>query len=274
MSTTLTNSDRIHQTAVVSTEAALAPDVQVGPFAIIDGPAQIGPGCIIEGHACISGPVILGPESFVGHGALIGKHPDPRPEGDQNGRLVIGSGNVIREYVTIQRGRAGGETRIGDRNYIMINVSIGHDTVVGNSCTVVNGASIGNHVSLSDGCVLSAHSSIHDGVRVGRLAMIGGLGSTDKDVPPFVLVQSHNAISGLNLVGLRRAGIKASTVAALREVFRDLSRDRKRSTGSTIEQLRVSMLDVPEVLELLEFIESSQRGVNQVRGSERLQRTF
>ncbi len=114
----------------------------------------------------------------------------------------------------------GGVTRVGDRNLLMIGSHLGHDCQVGNGCVLVNGALAAGHVRLEDGCILSGHSAVQQRVRIGRLAMLGGLASTTKDVPPFVLQQGYNCVTGLNLVGLRRAGMSNATISALRETFR------------------------------------------------------
>ena len=128
-------SDLIHPTAVIDPDANLAPDVQVGPYVIIEGPVEVGPECIIEGHACLSGPLSIGAENFVGHGAVLGKSPQHRGyHGETTTSLHIGDGNVFREFVTIHRGtREGcGVTRIGDRNMFMISSHLGHDAQAGN----------------------------------------------------------------------------------------------------------------------------------------------
>ena len=141
-------SDLIHPTAVIDPEAALAPDVQVGPYAIIEGAVEVGPECVIEGHACLTGPLTMGAENFVGHGAVLGKSPQHRAYRGEATSLRIGDRNVFREYVTIHRGTADGRgvTCIGDRNMFMIGSHLGHDVRVGNDCTLVNNAQLGGHV--------------------------------------------------------------------------------------------------------------------------------
>lgn len=274
MRLTATGPCLIHPTAVISSEATLADDVRVGPFAIVEGPVVVGPGSEIEGHACLTGPLRIGPETFIGHGAVLGKAPQHREDTGADGTIEIGAGNVIREYVTIHRGTGtGGGTRIGDRNYLMIGAHIGHDAVVGNACTVVNGALIGGHVELHDGCVISAHAAIQQRVRIGRLAMIGGLGSTTRDVPPFVLQQGYNAVSGLNIVGLRRAGLSASVIGALREAYRVLYKEG-RTRPSALERIEADLGHVPEVVEFIAFIRQSAIGINPARDGDRLHRTY
>jgi UDP-N-acetylglucosamine acyltransferase len=263
-------SDLIHPTAVIDPEATLAPDVQVGPYTIIEGPVEVGPRCIIEGHACLAGPLMMGAENVVGHGAVLGKAPQHRGYRGELTSLQIGDRNVFREYVTIHRGTVdgGGATRIGDRNMFMIGCHLGHDGRVGNDCTVVNNAQIGGHVVLHDGCIISSQTAIQQRVRVGRLAMLGGMGSTTKDIPPFILQHGQNCVIGLNLVGMRRAGICGTSIDAMRLAFRILYRDTLM-LGAAIEQIEAELGAISEVAEFLAFIRQSKIGINRTRGLDR-----
>jgi UDP-N-acetylglucosamine acyltransferase len=272
---TLALSELIHPTAVISADAELAPDVQVGPYAIIEGPVRIGPGCIIEGHACLSGPLVMGADNFVGHGAVLGKSPQSRTYRGEPTLLEIGDGNTFREHTTIHRGtvEGGGVTTIGDRNLMMIGSHLGHDCKVGNGCTLVNGALAAGHVQLGDGCILSGHVALQQRVRVGRLAMLGGLASSTKDVPPFVLQQGYNCVSGLNLVGLRRAGMTTETLSALRESFRVLYKEG-RTQSAALERIETDLGHIAEVREFVGFIRGSTVGISPARDSTRQRRTF
>lgn len=271
----LTMSDLVHPTAIVDPEAEIPADVQIGPYAIIEGAVRVGPGCIIEGHACLSGPMVMGRDNVVGHGAVLGKSPQHRGYQGEQTWLKVGDGNVFREHVTIHRGtvQGGGETTIGDSNLFMIGSHVGHDTRVGNGCTLINGALVAGHVTLFDGCILSGHSAIQQRVRIGRLAMIGGLGSSTKDVPPFVLHQGYNSVSSLNIIGLRRAGFSSGTIAGLREAFRILYKEGRTQTAA-LERIEVDLGTIPEVAEFLGFIRESSLGINPLRGSDRKHRTF
>jgi len=271
----LITADLIHPTAVISPEADLADDVQVGPYAIIEGPVTVGPGTIIEGHACLSGPMAIGRDNFVGHGAVLGKGPQHRGYRGEATSLVIGDNNVFREHATVHRGTSGGggETRIGDRNLFMVGSHIGHDGRVGNDCIITNGALVAGHVDLGDHCILSGHSAIQQRVRVGRLAMLGGLGSATKDIPPFVLAQGYNCVSGLNLVGLRRSGMPTGSIAALRQTFRVFYREGRAQSGA-LEQIAADLGHVAEVAEFVGFVRSSTLGISPARDGGRTARTF
>jgi UDP-N-acetylglucosamine acyltransferase len=265
-------SELIHPTAVIGPEAEIAADVQIGPYAILDGPVCVGPGCVIEGHACLCGPMMMGRDNVVGYGAVLGKSPQHRGYRGASTMLRIGDGNVFREHVTIHRGTVdgGGETRIGSGNFFMIGSHVGHDARVGNGCTLVNYALVAGHVQLQDQCILSAHTAVQQRVRIGRLAMLGGLGASSRDIPPFVLQQGYNCVTGLNIVGLRRAGFSSETIAALRASFRILYKEG-RTQGAALDRIETDYGAIPEVIEFVTFIRQSTVGINPTRDRHRLQ---
>lgn len=155
----------------------------------------------------------------------------------------------------------------------MVGSHLGHDCRVGDGCTLINGALVAGHVVLEDHCILSGHSAVQQRVRIGRLAMIGGLGSTTKDIPPFLLHQGYNCTSHLNLVGLRRAGFPAETINALRESFRILFKEG-RTLNSALDRIEADLGTVAEVSEFVSFIRESTLGINPARGSDRKHRSF
>jgi len=267
----LITSELIHPTAVIGLEAALADDVLVGPYAIIEEPVTVGPGTIIEGPACLSGPLAIGRDNLVGHGAVLGKGPQHRGYRGEATSVVIGDNNVFREHVTVHRGTPGGgcETRIGDRNLFMVDSHIGHDARVGNDCNITNGALVAGHVEIGDNCIFSGHSAIQQRARVGRLAMLGGLGSATKDIPPFVLAQGYNCVSGLNLVGLRRSGMEAGSIAALRVLYKE-----GRTQTGALDLISADLGHVAEVAEFVAFVRSSALGISPARDGGRTSRTF
>ena len=267
---TLTLTELIHPTALIDPLAEIAANVKIGPYSIIEGPVKIGPGTEIESHVCLSGPLTIGRDNFIGTGSILGKGPQHKGYRGEATELRIGNGNVIREYVTIHRGtvQGGGVTSLGDNNLLMVGIHLGHDVRMGNNCTVVNGALVAGHVQLDDGCILSGHSALQQRVRVGRLAMLGGLGSSSKDIPPFVLQQGYNCVTGLNIVGLRRAGVTADAIKALRDMFRIIYKEG-RTLGSAIERAASELSHVPEVEEFLEFIRVTTTGINPCRSLNR-----
>ncbi|ADV64178.1 acyl-(acyl-carrier-protein)--UDP-N-acetylglucosa mineO-acyltransferase [Isosphaera pallida ATCC 43644] len=262
----LMTSDMIHPTAVIGPEVELGAEVSIGPYAILEGPIRIGSGCVIEAHACLSGPLEMGEGNFVGHGAVLGKPPQHKGYRGEETWLRIGSHNTFREHVTIHRGtvEGGGVTLVGDRNLLMVNSHVGHDARVGNGCTLVNNALVAGHCILMDQCILSGHAAIQQRVRVGRLAMLGGLGSTTKDIPPFILQQGYNSVVGLNLVGLRRAGMSSATIDALRTMYRIVYLERC-PLPQALDRAEAELGSVPEVREYLEFVRESKLGINRSR---------
>jgi UDP-N-acetylglucosamine acyltransferase len=271
----LSVTDLIHPTAVIASDVEIAPDVQIGPYVIIEGQVRIGPGCVIESHACLSGPLTMGRDNFVGHGAVLGKSPQHKGYRGEATSLRIGNENVFREHVTVHRGTLQGtsETWIGDGNLLMIGAHVGHDARLGNGCTLVNGALVAGHCILSDHCILSGHAAVQQRVRIGRLAMLSGLGSTSKDIPPFVLQQGYNCVTGLNTIGLRRAGLTSEAIAALREAFRILYKEG-RSQTSALDLIEADLGTFPEVREFVTFIRETTLGINPARSGERQRRTF
>jgi UDP-N-acetylglucosamine acyltransferase len=266
-------SERIHPTAVIDHEAVLADDVRIGPYAVIEGPVEIGPGSVVEAHGCLSGPLTMGRDNVVCHGAVLGKSPQHRGYQGEPTSVRIGDGNVFREFVTVHRGtiQGNGTTWIGDRNLFMIGSHIGHDARIGHGCTVVNYALVAGHVSLDDGCILSGHTAVQQRVRIGRLAMLGGMAATSKDIPPFVLQQGYNCVTGLNVVGLRRAGCSPETIDALRQAFRMVYREG-RTLGGVLDRIESELASIPEVAEFVEFIRTSKIGINPARGAKRAQK--
>ncbi len=260
---TLLYSDLIHPTAVIDGDALIAADVQIGAYAVIEGPVQVGAGCVIESHACLSGPLVMGQNNFVGHGSVLGKSPQHRGYRGEPTEVQIGDHNVFREFVTVHRGtvQGNGVTVIGDRNMFMVGCHVGHDVRIGNGCTVVNNALLGGHVTLEDDCILSGHTAVQQRVRIGRLAMLGGTGGTSKDVPPFILQQGYNCVTGLNIIGIRRAGFCDQSIDALRQVFRILYREG-RPLPAALELIEADHGQVAEVAELVNFIRTSRTGIN------------
>jgi UDP-N-acetylglucosamine acyltransferase len=269
----LTISELIHPTAVIDPDAILASDVQVGPYAVIEGPVTVGPGCVIEAHACLCGPLRMGRENFVGYGAVLGKSPQHRGYRGESTSLRIGDDNVFREFVTVHRGTVQGDgvTWIGDRNIFMVGSHLGHDVRVGHGCTVVNNALVAGHVKLDDGCILSGHTAVQQRVRIGRLAMLGGMGASSKDIPPFVLQQGFNCVTGLNIVGLRRAGCTVPVIDALRQVFRIFYRESRAQSGA-LDRIEAELGHIPEVAEFVAFIRQSKIGINPARSTQRAHR--
>lgn len=218
----------IHPTAIVSPAARLAGDVEIGPFAVIEGPVVLAAGVKVGGHAWIRGDTVLGEGTSVGWGSVIGADPqdlgfDPAtPSG-----VRMGARNRLREYVTVHRGsKAGGHTVLGDDNYLMTGVHLGHDSQLGDGNVLANNIMFGGHVRLGNRAFLGGGGAFHQFIRIGDLAMVQGNAAISQDVPPYCVAHGVNLLSGLNTVGLRRAGFDAATRAELKRLYHLLCRGR------------------------------------------------
>jgi UDP-N-acetylglucosamine acyltransferase len=257
-----------HPTAIISDEARIAEDVRIGPFAVIEGPVVIGPGCTIDAHARLIGPLTLGANNAVGSGAVLGGAPQHLGYKGEPTTVEVGDGNVFREHVTIHRGMPAGAgpgtgtTRIGHRNFLMAGSHIGHDSVVGDDCILANGALVAGHVVLGDRVFLSGNSAVHQFCRVGRLAFLSGVSATTKDIPPFWVMQNVNVVRGINLVGMRRAGVPSAEILAVRKAFRTIYLTRPAlPLGAAADRIEAESGHLPAIRELVAFIRTSKRGI-------------
>jgi UDP-N-acetylglucosamine acyltransferase len=211
----------IHPTALVSPEAELAEDVEIGPFAVLDGPVKLAAGVRVGGHAWLSGDTRIGEGTSVGWGSVIGAAPQDLGFDPAIGSGVrIGARNVIREYVTIHRSsQAGGYTTLGEGNYLMIGVHLGHDSQLGDGNVIANNVMFGGHVHLGNRAFLGGGSGYHQFLHIGDLAMVQGNAVVSQDVPPYCVVHGKNQLAGLNTVGLRRAGLDARVRAEIKKAY-------------------------------------------------------
>ena len=257
---------RIHPTAIVDPQAALGDEVEVGPYAIIEGPVRLGDRTRVMAHAHLSGDLEIGPDCQIHMGAVLGHLPQDRNLKGEGGGLTIGARNLIREYVTIHRASGPGRrTVLGDENFLLACSHIGHDCKVGRLNTIANGALLAGHVTLGDRTFVSGNVVIHQFVRIGDLAMLGGHTRVSKDVPPFMTVEGNSRVRGLNIVGMRRAGMSTEQRHRVKEAFWVLYRSGLNVPNAVVKlrQLEPS----PEVQAILDFIEGSERGLCSTRRS-------
>jgi UDP-N-acetylglucosamine acyltransferase len=262
----MASTDRIHPTAVVSPEAVLADDVEVGAYAVVEGQVRIGPGCVLRPRAHLFGPLTMGCHNTVYPGAVLGERPQHLKYNGEPTGLEIGNGNVFREYVTVHRGTTQAwTTRIGSNNYFMVNSHVAHDCRVGNRCILANGALLGGHCTLEDNVYLSGNCAVHQFVRIGRLALLSGCSATTKDIPPFIIQQGIDTVVGVNVIGMRRAGIDNDRITAVRRAFRILFGQRL-VLSAAVAKVEQEVGGVDTVAELLAFIRASSRGISPMRG--------
>ncbi len=257
----IAQSARVHPTALVAPEADIGEDVQIGPYVVIEGPVHIGDHCVVRPGAHLIGPLTMGCHNVVFGGAVLGEAPQHIKYAGEETRVVIGDHNIIREHVTIHRGTTHSwETRIGDHNFLMAHSHVAHDCRVANHCILANGALLAGHCVLEDGVYISGNAAIHQFCRVGRLALLSGTSASTKDIPPFIIQQRMNCVVGVNVVGMRRAGIPTANIDAVRRAFHILYRS-SMLVPAALEHMQRDLGQVPEVAEMIAFIRASSRGI-------------
>ena len=249
----------VHATAIVSPEARLGRDVSIGPYAIIEEGTVIGDGCEIRAHAVVKRHTCLGSGNRVHEGAVLGGEPQDLSFRGQETRLVIGDRNVIREGVTIHRStKEGGATVVGSDCFLMAYVHVAHDNRIADRAILANNVMLAGHVELGERAFLGGGAGMHQFCRAGRLAMVGGNAKVVQDCLPFTITDGHPARArGLNVVGLRRAGVTASQVRTLEEAYRLLVRSGLRLDAALEE---MACLRDPLVDEMIAFVRGSKRG--------------
>jgi UDP-N-acetylglucosamine acyltransferase len=253
--------DRIHPTAIVDPGAYLGSGVEVGPFTIIQAGTRIGDRTRISSNVFVAAGTQIGADCEVHVGAVLGETAQVRGLGAQGGSLTIGPRTIIREHVTIHRAsRPGHRTMIGADCFLLAACHVAHDCCVADGVTIANGTLLAGFVSLGEGSFVSGNVAIHQYVRVGALAMIGGQARVlGKDVPPFMLVARDSCVHGVNVVGMRRAGLSAEQRRVVKQAFGVLYR-----SGLNVSEALARLREMPptrEVGMLLDFIDGSTRGI-------------
>ena len=250
----------IHATAIVNPKAKINSDVDIGPHVFIDQDVTIGSGVKIQNGASVSGRTTIGEHTEIYPGAVIG-YPAQMKSSKVIGSLVIGKRNVIREYVTIHASStADGTTVIGDDNYFMGFAHVGHDCKLANNIVVVNGTLLAGYVVVEDRVFLSGNTAVHQFVRIGELAMIGGLSRVTKDVPPYMLANGNSLIWSINTVGLRRAGFSQDIIRNIRKAYVLLYRS-DLNVSQALEKIKELPANA-QLQHLVEFISGSKRGIS------------
>jgi UDP-N-acetylglucosamine acyltransferase len=252
----------IHRTALVDPTAELGAEVSVGPYCVIGPKVTVGERCTIAGHTVIERNTRVADGVKIGYGTVIGNDPQDLKYRGEETWVEIGSGTIIREYCTINRGStATGKTTVGERCFLMTYVHIAHDCVVGNDVIIANSVQMAGHVSVQDRAIISGLVPIHQFVRIGTYAFVGGLSRVNQDVPPYTKAAGNPVhLYGLNSVGLARAGFSPDVKLALKRAYR-LVFNSDLTVSQGVARARVELPDVPEVETFLRFIEVSQRGV-------------
>ena len=256
------NAPLIHPTAVIDPSATLAADVRVGAFCLIGADVEIGAGTEIGPHCSIHGPTRIGRNNrFIGHAAIGGEPQDKKYKGERT-ELVIGDDNVIREFVTINRGTAGGGgiTTVGNDNWMLAYTHVAHDCHVGDHCVFSNNTTLAGHVTVGDYVFISGFAGAHQFCRIGAHAFLGMGALTNGDVPPFTMVGSDSLgrPRGINSEGLKRRGFDAERIASIKRAYRTLY-----VAGLPLAEAKVQLAEQAshsaDVKDLLDFIESAER---------------
>jgi UDP-N-acetylglucosamine acyltransferase len=223
----------IHPTAVIHPGATLHTSVKVGPYAVIGEKVSVGPETEIGAHVVLDGHTEIGARNQIFPGAAIGIEPQDLKYDGSLSVVKIGDDNRIREYVTINRATQSGEvTRIGNNNLLMAYVHVAHNCVLGNQIIIANAVSLAGHVEVESNAVIGGVLGVHQFVHIGRFAMVGGMSRIDRDVPPYTVVEGNPCrVRGLNLVGLKRAGLTRTDggqpYRELKEAYRLLYRSKQ-----------------------------------------------
>ena len=253
----------IHPTAIVAPRAQLGANVRIGPYAIVGADVIIGDDTEVAGHAVLDGRLVLGPRVRVGHGAVVGAEPqDLKFKSDTPSGVRVGAGTVIREYVTIHRAtKAEAWTEIGEECLLMGMCHVAHDCRLGDGVIVINYAGITGHCDIADRATVGGYAGMVPFTRVGTFAYIGGCSKINQDVPPFMIADGNLAtVRGVNVIGLRRAGVGPAARRALREAHRLLYRSGL-SPGAALDRMRRELEPTPQIKELITFVETAKHGI-------------
>ena len=253
----------IHETAIVSPKAEIGENCYIGAFSIVGDEVILGDRVRLESHVVAGGKTAIGDDTKIFPFVSIGLAPQDLKYKGEPTSVEIGKRNHIREFVTVHRGTAGGGglTRIGDDNLLMAQTHIAHDCRIGNEVIMANAATLAGHVEIADRASIGAYSGVHQFCRIGYEAFVGGYSVVVKDAMPFAIIQGNHAkCYGLNRVGMKRRGHAKDIIEKLHSAFHILL-SAKLNTSQAIEKIKEEITDCKEVDLLIEFIESSKRGV-------------
>ena len=254
----------IDSTAIVHKDAEIGEDVQIGPYCIVEEKVRIGRGTRLVSHVVLQKGTEIGEGCTVSPFASLGGPPQDVSYKGEETALIVGNNNVIKEYVTMNRGteHGGGITSVGNNNFIMAYAHIAHDCKVSNNIIMANCATLAGHVEIADFVIFGGLCAVHQFCRIGKYAFISGVTGVPKDVPPFVIAAGDRAkLYGLNVVGLERRGFTKEEITQLKKAYRIIF----RSSLPLSTSLRIVQEEIPGehryVNDLIEFIKSSKRGI-------------
>ncbi|MFO1390279.1 acyl-ACP--UDP-N-acetylglucosamine O-acyltransferase [Cellvibrio sp.] len=253
----------IDSRAIIHPSAKLAANVQVGPWSIIGPEVEIGEGTIVDSHVVVKGPTVIGKYNRIYQFSSVGEDtPDLKYKGEPT-RLVMGDHNIIREGVTIHRGtiQDRSETTIGSHNLIMAYVHVGHDSVIGNHCILVNNTALAGHVHIGDWAILSGYTLVHQFCKIGAHSFTGMGTAVGKDIPAYIMATGNPAeAKSINSEGLRRRGFSAEEIATITKAYKIVYR-RGLTTDEALVELNAFLPECEKLAPLIESIKNSTRGI-------------
>ena len=253
----------IHETAIVGDRAQIGDDCYIGPFSTVGDEVVLGSRVRLDSHVVVDGRTAIGGDTHIFPFASIGLAPQDLKYAGEDTATEIGERNQIREFVTIHRGTSGGGglTKIGSDNLLMAQAHVAHDCSIGNEVIMANAATLAGHVEIADRANVGAYSGVHQFCRVGYEAFVGGYSVVVKDAPPFAIIQGNHAkCYGLNRVGMKRRGYAKDTIEKLHRAYH-LLLSAKLNTTQALEKIKEEIKDCKEVDLLVEFYETTKRGV-------------
>ncbi len=256
-------SSSIHPSAIVDPSAQIGDGVTVGPFCLVEAGAVIGDGCVLDAYVHIKSHVSMGSGNHIHSHVCLGGVPQHLGYKGEDTRLVIGDNNVMREYVTMNRGtvQGHGQTTIGSGGLYMAYSHVAHDCRLGDQVILANAVNLAGHVDVGNFVVISGMAAVEQFLRIGDYAFLGGASGYNLDIPPYMLAHGvRGKLFGPNVIGLKRRGFTKETIQALRRAYKTIFR-MKMSKEEALAQVESELGQVAEVGHLLDFIRSSERGV-------------
>ena len=250
----------IHKTAVIDKNARIDTNVEIGPYCVIGANVEIGQDTKIQSHVSITGQTKIGKNNKVYPFASIGNDPQDLKYKGEKTELVIGDGNTIREYTTINTGTVGGGglTKIGDNSLLMIGVHIAHDCIIGDNVVIANSAAIAGHAEIGDQVIIGGNCGVQQFTRIGKMAMIGGMTGVSRDVIPYgVSLGNRNYLDGINIIGLRRKKISNKDIICLSDAYKEIF--KTESLNENLSKLNGNFKDNIFVQEIIDFINKDKK---------------
>ena len=250
----------IHKTAIINPKARISSSVEIGPYSIIGPDVEISDNVIIQSHVNIKGNTKIGKKNIFYPMSSIGSDPQDLKYKGEKTKLTIGDGNIIREHVTINTGtiQGGGITKVGDNNLLMIGAHIAHDCIVGNNIVMANNSAIAGHAAIEDFVIIGAKCGIQQFVRIGKLAMIGGMTGVSRDVIPYgVSTGNRNFLNGINIIGLRRIKTENKDIITLTEAYKEIF--KTESLNNNLSKMNDKYKENYLVDEVIQFINKDKK---------------